>query len=121
MRIRNLDAAGDWTLGKGRQDYLTGDRAIALNVATRLREFLGDCFWSLASGVDWWNLLGSKNPAAEVGIVLGTRAVLAGSEGVVRINSVDASTDVRTRKLSVSYNVDTIYSRTLRNAVTITP
>jgi hypothetical protein len=120
MIFRNLDSSGDWTFGHGRQDYLTADAAIAMNIRTRLRSFLNDCFWAMQFGIDWWNLLGGKNPTAQMGIILQCRTMLANSYGVIRINNVDATTDVRTRRLTVSYDVDTIYTRNLRNAVTIT-
>ena len=113
MIFRNLDASGDWTFGNGRQDYLRREDAIELNVATRLRSFLNDCFWALDAGVDWWNLLGSKNPNAQVNIIIQTRQVIAESYGVVRINSVTASTDRATRQLSVTYNIDDIFGRNL--------
>lgn len=121
MIIRNLTPDGDWTFGHGRQDYLVREAAIALNIRTRLICFLNDCFWALSFGIDWWNLTGAKNPAAQIGIVLQCRLMIANAEGVIRINTVDAATDVRTRRLVVSYDVDTIYTRNLRNAVAITP
>lgn len=121
MTFRNLDASGDWTFGHGRQDYAAADRAIGLNVATRLRSFLNDCFWAMGAGVDWWNLLGAKNPSAQIAIVLQCRTVIAGSFGIVRINAVQASTDSVTRLLGTRYDVDSIYTRNLRNAVAITP
>lgn len=121
MKIRNTDGNGDWHFGHGRQDYLVDDRAINLNLNSRLRSFLNDCFWSMGFGIDWWNLLGGKNPTAQVGIILQCRTMIANSYGVVRINTVDATTDARTRRLTVAYSIDTIFTRNLRNAVTITP
>lgn len=121
MIHRNLDASGDWTFGHGRQDFLRADRAIALNIRTRLMSFLNDCFWRMDFGIDWWNLTGSKNPAAQANIILQSRTMLANSFGVVRINSVEASIEVRTRRLRIDYDIDTIYTRNLRNAVTIKP
>lgn len=120
MIVRNTEA-GDWTFGQGRQNYLTADRAIAENIRTRLQCFLADCFWAMDFGVDWWNLLGSRNPTAEVGIVLQCRQMIAASYGVVRIESITARTDVRTRLLTLSLVIDTIYTKNLRTAVTITP
>jgi len=61
MRFRNLDENGDWTFGKGRNSYLSDDKALMMNIRTRLLEFLGDCFWDTEKGIDWWNLLGGKN------------------------------------------------------------
>lgn len=111
MTIRNLDAAGDWVFGHGRQDYLTGEPAIELNVKTRLLSFLNDCFWATDFGIDWWNLLGSRNPQAQSNIIVQVRALLAQSYGIVRINTIEALTDRKTRRLTVRANVDTIFSR----------
>lgn len=117
MIIRNLDASGDWTFGQGRQNYLRNDDAVALNVATRLRCFLNDCFWATQFGVDWWNLLGTKNPTAQANVVLQTRAMISDSFGIVRVNSVAAVTDPATRRLRVDYNGDSIFSRGLAGSV----
>jgi hypothetical protein len=117
MIFRAIDGSGDWQFGQGRQNYLRGDDAVALNIATRLRCFFGDCFWATDFGVDWWNLLGSRNPSAQVNVILQTRTMIAKSFGVVRINSVEAVTDRVTRKLRVEYNVDTIFSRGLAGSV----
>lgn len=116
MIFRALDVSGDWTFGQGRQNYLTDEPAIELNVATRLKSFLGDAFWQTDFGIDWWNLIGSKNPNAQAGIILACRATIADSYGVVRINSVEAFT-TRDRKLRASYNIDTIFSRSVGGSV----
>lgn len=109
MIIRNLDSDADWTFGQGRQNYLRAEPAIELNIATRVRSFLNDCFWALEFGIDWWNLLGAKNPAAQTNILIQVRSTVANSFGVVRINTVEAVTDSGTRRLTVKLNIDTIY------------
>ncbi len=111
MTIRALDTLGDWTFGQGRQSYLTDEAAVEENIATRLRSFLNDCFWATAFGIDWWNLLGAKNPAAQANVIVQVRAMLATSYGVTAINSVEALTDRATRALTVRINVDTIFTR----------
>jgi hypothetical protein len=118
MIFRALTPLGDWTLGQGVQCYLRDEPAIELNIQTRLKSFLGDCFWATEFGVDWWELLGVKNPAAQAAIVLACRLMIAESYGVVRINSIAASTDRTTRRLTVEYNIDTIFSRTVQGTVT---
>lgn len=117
MIFRNLTPSGDFTFGSGRQNYLRDDGAVALNIQTRLKSFLGDCFWDLTAGIDWWNLLGQRNPQAQVNILIGVRSVLASSYGVVRINSVNALTNGSTRNLALTYNVDTIFSRNVVGTV----
>lgn len=111
MIIRNLDASQDWTFGQGRQNYLRAEAAIELNVKTRVKCFLNDCFWAMDFGIDWWNLLGTNNPIATSNIVLQVRAMIAASFGVPVIVSVTATTDRVTRRLTTTWLINTIYSR----------
>lgn len=78
--------------------------------------FLGECWFDLTAGVDWWNLLGSRDVQ---GLVLAVRQVIAGCYGVVKINSVDAALDRQTRDLRISYNVATIFSLQTSWSVTV--
>lgn len=108
MIFRALTPTGDWTFGNGIQNYATDQTAIALDISTALKVFLGECFWATNAGVDWWNLLGGKD---QVNLLLQCRQVISSRDGVTKINSVSASLDRTTRRLSVAFNVDTIYSK----------
>lgn len=121
MSVRAIDkATGDWTFGQGLQNYISGEAEIAQDIATALRVFLGEWFADTAFGVDWWNLLGRKNGAEA--IVLACRRVIASRPGVTRINRVVPSLDVRTRRVTISYDVSTVYSlRTVNSVAVITP
>lgn len=105
-RVRALDINHDWLFGKGQNDYLTGNKAIGQNINTRLNSFLGDCFFDLAAGVDWWNQLGAKDQTA---LNLSISAVILNTEGVTGILQLSASLDV-VRNFTVRYQVQTIYS-----------
>lgn len=118
MRFRALDAAGDWTLGSGVQSYFVEEDAVAADIRTALKIFLGECFFALDAGVDWWNLIGARNGAAE-NIVLQCRKVIAARDGVTRINRVEALLDRTTRGLRVSFNVDTVFSRNLNGEIVV--
>lgn len=126
MIIRSLSPTGDWQFGQGRSSFATGQGAIAENIQTRLLSFQNDLFWALGFGVDWWNLLSSRNPDAENGILAQARLMIIGNSagypsfGVSAINSVYVSMDARTRRLSLQYNVRTIYS-TNATGVAIVP
>ncbi len=111
MTIRNLDATLDWTFGQGRQNYLTGQAAIMLDIATRLRSFLNDTFWAMDFGIDWWNLLGQRNPSAQANVILQVREVIARTYGVARVITVTAALRPGTRRLAVTAQVDTIFSQ----------
>lgn len=110
MLFRGIDGDGDWRFGQGLQDYFFGDQAIAANIATNLRFFLNDFFAAMDKGIDWWNLLGSKNPGATNNILLQTRQTIINCYGVVKINSVNAFFDPNSRRLTLSYSIQSIYS-----------
>lgn len=116
MSFRALTNGGDFTWGKGVQNYLQAEAAIVADIKTALKTFLGEAFWAVDFGVDWWNLLGGKSQEA---IVLQCRQIIASRDGVTKINSVAAALDSRTRQLSVTFNIDTIYSRNAIQTVAI--
>lgn len=116
MRFRSLDSAGDWTFGAGVQNYFVEETAINADIRTALKVFLGECFFALDFGVDWWNLIGGKSAQA---IILQCRQVIAGREGVTRINRVDSVFNRDTRRLSVSYSVDTVFTRNLNGEIAV--
>jgi hypothetical protein len=112
MTIRALDAAGDWTFGMGKQNYLTGSEAIAQDVQTKIQSWLNDLFFAMNFGVDWRNLLGGTNLATtQAAILMQVRTMILKSVGIVKINSVQANLDSN-RRLFISWSVNTIYSST---------
>jgi hypothetical protein len=119
MVFRQISASNDWAFGQGRGSYFTKEQAIAANIKTRLLFFLNDCFFAMSTGIDWWNLLGTKNPAAQNNILIQTRQVIASSEGVVRINSVNVDFDSVSRNVTISYNIDSTFSRNVTGSVTL--
>lgn len=106
MIVRALDANNDWTFGKGQNDYKSGISAIAQSIQTRLSSFLGDCFFNLNAGIDWFNLLGSKNQTA---IQLALSAVILNTENVTGILELSVNLD-NNRNITVKYNVQTTLS-----------
>lgn len=109
MIFRAISAANDWQFGQGLGSYFKKQQAVNANLKTRLLFFLNDCFYAMSTGIDWWNLLGAKNPGATNQILLATRQTIIQSEGVVRINSVAVAVDARTRRATVNYDILTIY------------
>lgn len=118
MKFRALDAAGDWSFGAGLQSYLTEEDAVAADIGTALKIFLGECFFALDAGVDWWNLIGAR-ARAEQNIVLQCRQVISSRTGVTKINRVDAFLDRSTRRVSVAYNIDTVFTRNLNGEIAV--
>jgi len=97
MIIRNSTADGDFTFGKGLSDYLRNQRAILHNVKTRLLSWKEDCFFAIAEGVDYNNLLdvGTKKLLDS-----DIKRVILQSEGVIKINSFTSTIDVDDREYS---------------------
>jgi hypothetical protein len=106
MRVRSLDSNGDWTFGQGLLDYKTGNDAIAQSIKTRLNSFLGDCFFNLGAGIDWFNLIGSKN---EIGLNLAISTTILNTENVTGILELSTTLD-NNRVFTVNYQVQTTYS-----------
>ena len=107
MIIRALDENGDWTFGRGRNDYKRRIDAVALNIQTRLKSFLGDCFFDQTAGIDWFNLLGSKRILE---LKLSISSTLLNSDGVEKINEILVSVGTG-RVFLVQYSVDTVYGK----------
>lgn len=115
MIVRALDTNGDWTFGKGRNDYKSSTAAISQNIQTRLLSFLGDCFFDNSAGIDWFNLLGGKNQTT---LALNISAVILNTDGVLNLLQLSLNLDVN-RNLTIVYSVNTV-SGIVQNVVTQT-
>lgn len=105
MIVRALDGAGDWTYGKGRNDYKSGVKAIAQNIQTRLSSFLGDCFFNTGAGIDWFHLLGAKDQFA---LNIAISSTILNTENVTGLLQLDLR--IINRKITIKYNVQTTLS-----------
>lgn len=108
MIIRILDSSHDWTFGKGIQDYYFKQNAIAENIQTRLLSFFNDCFFDYYEGIDWLRLLGT--PGTKQEITLTCRAKILQSVGVLRVNSLNVFLREENRAITLSFNIDTVYT-----------
>lgn len=104
--IRATDSDGDWTFGAGKNNYKSGNAAMAQLIRSRLLMFVADCFFDLEAGVDWFNLLGSKNQQA---LNFNIKSVIINTENVVSVQEVSQSYDSATRLYSPIYLVTTIF------------
>ena len=108
MIVRGLDGTGDWIFGTGISAYVSGNAAVSQDIKTRLSCFLGDCFFDMGAGLDWFNLLGGKNPTslnlAVAAVILNTANVTGGLQVSVVYNSSQ-------RSFTISYQVQTTYSQ----------
>jgi len=108
MIIKNLDVSDDWTFGKGASNYLQGIEAIKINIKTRLKEWVNDCFFSLNSGVDWKNRLDYGQIEQ---LHSDIRNVILKSYGIVELIDLTIDYDRENRKFNSQYQVTTIYSQ----------
>ena len=104
MIIRGLDGNGEWLFGRGQQDYARGKQAIVLNIKTRLRSFVNDCFFDQEAGIDWLNRLGNNNQRELLEADIQNQ--ILNSFGVTNI--VDFNSNLDDRKLTVNYTITTI-------------
>jgi hypothetical protein len=107
MIVRSLDGNGDWRFGKGRNDYLANNKAIVQNISTRLNSYLGDCFFEIDAGLDWFNLLGSKN---QIALELAVRSCILNTAGVTSIVDLSIDLNRNNRRMTMRYTVETVYS-----------
>ena len=116
MKIRNLDANGDWTFGQGLSNYISGNAGIGLNISTRIKSWVNDCFFAMNAGVDWKTRLGSKNQQSLLEADL--KRIILSSFGVTGITAFSVSVDVKTRAFTVNYTINTIFSQGYQQSVT---
>lgn len=107
-KVRALDVNHDWTFGSGLSNYLSNNRAIAQNINTRLSSFLGNCFFDLGAGIDWFNLMGGKDQTA---LSLAISTQILNTAQVTGILQLSVGLNVR-RNFTVQYKVRTVYSTT---------
>lgn len=115
-RSRVLDTDGDWQFGRGKNDYVQNLNAVSQNIGTRLRAFLGDCFFDETAGADWFNLLGAKDQTA---LKLTITTIILNTPNVTGLLQISLVYTASTRNFTVQYQVSTTYSvRPLSNTFT---
>ncbi len=115
MIVRSIDENGDWTFGKSRNNYLSGSDAVKQNIKTRLLEFVGDCFFNIQAGVDWFTFLGgSKNQLA---LNLNISSIILNTRFVTSIRQLSIS--LVDRHFFVSYQAIDAYSLMISDNIQI--
>lgn len=115
MIFRQLDDNGDWTFGSGKNNFTTRNQAIGLNIATRLRSWVNDCFFAQKSGVDYTNLFGSKSQQQL--LESSQQRIISQSYGITAILSFSAIYNNRNQK--VVCNIATIFSPNFQLAISL--
>lgn len=114
MIFRQLNAAGDWTFGRGINNYATAEAAIGLNIKTRLLSWKGDCFFALNDFVDW---IARLDKGQQNNLTTELKTVILQSYGVVAINSFTVTLNNVTRIYQATFNIQTIYSSSFQDTL----
>lgn len=107
MILSALDKDDDWTLGRGRNNYITGGAAIAQKVKCRVRSFKNDNPLNMDDNIDWIYLLSEKNTEQETLREI-ERVVLA-TDGVMRIIDLSMTVNKKTRNQAVELRIETVF------------
>lgn len=105
-RVRQIDAGNDWTFGKGKNDYIKDRDQLKQSIKTRLQCFLGDCFFEVSAGLDWFSYLSSRDQTA---LRLAVASTILNTGGVTGLLQLSTSYVASTRSFSVTYRVATVY------------
>lgn len=108
MIVRALDINGDWQYGQSLNDYRSANAAVAQTIRTRLYSFLGDCFFDLGAGVNWFVFLSGKN---ELGLNLAVSSVILNTANVLSLTQLSIAL-TNQRVCTIQYTVQTTYSVT---------
>lgn len=111
MRYRALDAAGDYTFGRGEANFLVDSRAaVAQSMATRLKLWRGEWFLDDEEGTPWLQqVLGVVGSLALYDLAIQQR--ILGTEGVTGLANYSSNLDSGTRHLSIRTAVNTEFGQ----------
>ena len=105
MSVRALDTNGDWLFGKGQNDLLRQKAEVAQDISTRLNSYLGDCFFDIQAGIDWFNEMGGKDLN---GLDRSIRSVISNTDNVISILALSFVVD-ENRRLVATYTVNSVF------------
>ncbi len=110
MRYRALDAAGDFTFGRGAGEFLVNSPAcVAQAIQTALLLHQGEFFLDLTAGVPWETQIFGFGTQSLFDVAIKT-AILQ-IEGVQSIVSYSSSLNRSTRRLNVTATVNTNFGK----------
>lgn len=106
MKFRTIDSNGDWTFGKGLNNYSRDINAIELDVITRIKSWKYDCYFAMQEGIDYKNFL---ERGQQLFLESDLKRYILQTNGIIRINSFSSSLDRETRKLTIQTFLLSIY------------
>jgi hypothetical protein len=112
MRVRKLDANGDYSFGHGEADFwINQPEGVAQKVQTRLLLWVGEWFLDKTVGTPWLQQILGYNTAANRDIAI--RTVIIQTENVTLLSNYNSSVGGSgPRGLVVSGLITTTFSKT---------
>ena len=109
MQYRRLDSNGDYSFGRGSQDFVSGTLAVAQAIKTRLLLLQGEWWEDAEEGLPLFeNIFGqSGSPESLQSVDLLVKDRISNTQGVKSI--LDYAGTFGDRTLSISCTVETIY------------
>lgn len=113
MIIRGLDEDSDWVFGIGGNAYKNRQEAIMQNITTKIREWVGDCFFNNNAGIDWINRFsfGQKDQ-----LTADLTSLILKCYGVVGLTQLDVILSSN-RNYSVTFTISTFYSQSAQSTI----
>lgn len=111
VRYRREDDDGDYTFGQGDDTWLVNSpEAVAQAIKTRFLLWYGQWFLDITEGTPWiQSVLGKQRPEA---YNLAIRQRILETQGVSSITAFNTTVDGRTRRVTFTATVETIYGTT---------
>lgn len=109
MKFRALDGNWDWKLGKGTGSYSGDSQAIAYDVKSKILSWVGDCFFDVQAGIDWKNILGSKDQKSQLDDAI--KKIIVEEYGIIELSFFESEISDRTYHCTVRFK--TIYNETI--------
>jgi hypothetical protein len=122
LRVRALDANGDYRFGGGASEFLVDSpAAVQQKLKTRLLLFQGEWFLDSAAGTPWFQQILGRHASGpprgterNVGQIydIALKTVLSNTRGVSQILKYSSTFNSSTRSLNVTATILTIFSTT---------
>ena len=109
MKFRSLDGNWDWRFGRGSADYSGNSMAIAYDVKSKILSWYGDCFFDMNEGIDWKNILGSKNQKEQLDNSI--RQIIVNEPEVVELTYFES--EISKRVYTCTARLKTVYNETI--------
>lgn len=111
MRYRKLSPDGDYVFGNGQLDfYRDVPEAVAQAVKTRLELWLGEWFLNIEDGTPYMQGVLGKHSKTSADNTIQQRAL--GTQGLTDLSDYESEVDPDTRRMTASFNIDTLYGPT---------